>query len=354
MSNVKKEFNILVVEDNPGDFVLVEEFLQDQADAFNLFHTWTFKETAAILKGGLKKFDVILLDLSLPDKMGLQLIEEIVAISSNTPIIVLTGYTDVAFGIKSLSSGVSDYILKDELTPMSLYKSIIYSSERKNIALALLESEKKYSELFHLSPLPMFVFETQTLNFLDVNEACLNHYGYSRKEFLSLNLRDIRPGEDLADFEKRLADNIQHPTKNNLGIFKHLKKSGELIYVDIQSNFVEYKGINAKITIATDVTERMNYVKEIENQNKKLKEISWIQSHMVRAPLARLIGLVNLIKEVDHDDKENQKMLEYILVSAKELDDVIREITDLTQIADYGKNCKNELLLSIGEQELAG
>ncbi|HEY4197773.1 MAG TPA: response regulator, partial [Mucilaginibacter sp.] len=130
MSNEKKEFNILVVEDNPGDFALVKEFLQEQTDVFNLFHAWTFKESAEFLKSGFQKFDIILLDLSLPDKTGLLLIEEIVALSLNTPVIVLTGYTDVAFGIKSLSSGVSDYILKDELTPMSLYKSIIYSSER--------------------------------------------------------------------------------------------------------------------------------------------------------------------------------------------------------------------------------
>jgi PAS domain S-box-containing protein len=351
MSNRKKEFNILVIEDNRGDFALVEEFLQEQTDVFNLFHAWTFKESAEVLKGCSPKFDIILLDLSLPDKTGLSLIREIVELSLNIPVIVLTGYADVAFGVASLSLGISDYILKADLTPTSLYKSIIYSSERKKTTLALEESEKKYSELFHLSPLPMFVFETRSLNFLDVNDACLNQYGYSREEFLCLNLSEIQPAEDTSEFEKRLTDNLQNPEKDSLGIYKHLKKNGEIIHVDIQSNFIEYKGINAKLTIATDVTERINYINEIEQQNEKLREISWIQSHVVRAPLARLMGLVSLLKDGRNDGEEKQKMLEYILISSRELDDVIGEITDITKIAGDDKYCKNGLLLQYATKD---
>lgn len=345
MSNSNREFSILVIEDNHGDFTLVEEFLQEQTDVFNLFHAWTFKESTEVLKGCFPKFDIILLDLSLPDKAGLPLILEIVDLSLNIPVIVLTGYADAPFAVKSLSLGISDYILKDDLTPTSLYKSIIYSSERKKTMLALEGSEKKHSELFHLSPLPMFVFETRSLNFLDVNNACLNHYGYSREEFLCLNLRIIQAAEDIPEFEKRLTDDLRNPEKTSLGIFKHQKKNGEIIHVDIQSSFIGYKGINAKITIATDVTERINYINEIEQQNEKLREISWIQSHVIRAPLARLMGLVSLMKDGRNDCEENQKMLEYILISARELDDVIGEITDITKIAGDDKYCKNGLLL---------
>src|SRR6202000_1221748 len=96
-------------------------------------------------------FDVILLDLPLPDKTGLPLINEVVTLSPGIPVIVLTGYTDIAFSVKSLALGIADYLLKDELTTMMLYKSIIYSTERKKVMLALEESEKKYGDLFHLS-----------------------------------------------------------------------------------------------------------------------------------------------------------------------------------------------------------
>ncbi|MDB5133823.1 MAG: domain S-box protein [Mucilaginibacter sp.] len=333
MTTDKKEFNILIIEDNPGDFVLVEDFLVEQIEVVTLMQAIDFKEAQEILSAGIFKFDVILLDLSLPDKSGLPLIREIVELSLNTPVIVLTGYADSAFGVKSLSLGIADYILKEELTASSLYKSIVYSSERKKAISAIEESEKKYSELFHLSPLPMFVFELETLIFLDVNEAFIRHYGYTREMLLMMNLKEIRSQEEIPAFEMALLKFNKDPINNSLGIFKHLKKNGEVISVEIQSNFINYKGINARVSIATDITERLNYIKEIEEQNRKLSEISWIQSHIVRAPLARIMGLVNIIKDLKDED-EKRRMFEYLLLSADELDKVIREITDKTIVAE--------------------
>ncbi len=139
----KGVYNILVIEDNPGDFTLVEEFLLEQIETPLISHARNYKEANNILSAEEIPFDVILLDLSLPDKTGMQLIQNIVEISLNAPIIVLTGYADLNFGVKSLSSGIADYILKDELTALSLYKSIVYSTERKRINSSLETSEKR-------------------------------------------------------------------------------------------------------------------------------------------------------------------------------------------------------------------
>jgi DNA-binding NarL/FixJ family response regulator len=193
MITEKGNYNILIVEDNPGDFVLVEEFLLEQMEVPILAHAKNFQQAKRILSKDDNLFDIVLLDLSLPDKTGIPLIQEIVELSLSTPVIILTGYNDASFGIKALSLGVSDYILKDELTAASLFKSIIYSSERKNVVLALEESEKQYNELFHLSPQPMYVFELESLKFLDVNDAFIRHYGYTREEFFQMDLREIRP-----------------------------------------------------------------------------------------------------------------------------------------------------------------
>jgi signal transduction histidine kinase len=134
---------ILVIEDNPGDYALVEEFLLEQIEAPIISNARNYQEAKKILTPAENLFDIILLDLSLPDKTGIPLIEEIIGLSLNTPVIVLTGYSDLSFGVKSLSLGVSDYILKDELTAFSLYKSIIYNIERKRIISALATSEKR-------------------------------------------------------------------------------------------------------------------------------------------------------------------------------------------------------------------
>ncbi len=336
MRKEKGVYNILIVEDNPGDFALVEDFLFEQIETPTLERAKSFQEAKKMIVEGDNLFDIILLDLSLPDKTGISLVKEMMELSLNTPVIILTGHADPSFGIKALSLGASDYILKDELTAVTLFKSIIYSSERKNVALALEESEKQYSELFHLSPQPMYVFELETLKFLDVNEAFIKHYGYAREEFFKMDLRDIRPPEDIPVFEIGLLSDSKDQKNDNYGVYKHLKKNGEIIQVDIKSNFINYKGKSAKVTIATDVTESLNYIKAIEVQNEKLKEISWIQSHIIRAPLARIMGLVEIFKEPEVDCEEKQQLLEYLSLSANELDEVIMNIVNLSGISQSG------------------
>jgi PAS domain S-box-containing protein len=77
-----------------------------------------------------------------------------------------------------------------------------------------------------------------------------------------------------------------------------------------------------------DITERLRYIKAIEERNENLKEISWLQSHVTRAPLARIMGLIQLINDPNQDVTEKKKTLNFLLASANELDEVIRTITD--------------------------
>jgi PAS domain S-box-containing protein len=80
-----------------------------------------------------------------------------------------------------------------------------------------------------------------------------------------------------------------------------------------------------------NINERIEYVKEIQKQNENLKEISWIQSHVVRAPLARLMGLVSIKNEITHDELGEEEYFGLIMNSANELDDIIKTITDKSQ-----------------------
>lgn len=208
---------------------------------------------------------------------------------------------------------------------------------RKLSEMLLIESEKKYSELFQLSPLPNWVFDINSLQFLDVNQAAINHYGYSREEFLAMTIKDIRPPEDFELMEDILT---QYEQQDNFMLHRavnHQKKNGERIQVDIQSNNILYKGKNARIIIASDITERLNYIKAIEEQNEKLKEISWMQSHVIRAPLASILGLIPLISNTSETSADREKMLEYLSLSAMELDKVIRSITDKTETVNLKK-----------------
>jgi PAS domain S-box-containing protein len=259
MTKPEKDLRILVIEDNPGDFELVEDFILEKIDVAIVTHAGSFKEAKEKFSLIDFPFDVVLLDLSLPDKFGEALIKEITDLCVDKPIIVLTGYSDVDFGVKSLSLGITDYLLKDELTALSLYKSIIYSIERKKNIADLEQSEREYSELFHLSPQPMWVFDIKTLNFLDVNEAAISHYGYTRQNFLDMTMRDIRPENEVENLENALAYFTASQPKNFQGVFNHRKKDGSIIQVEIRCNGITYRGKQANLILINDVTERLKY-----------------------------------------------------------------------------------------------
>ncbi len=202
-------------------------------------------------------------------------------------------------------------------------------TESKQVAAVLAESEKRYSDLFHLNPLPMFVYDMETLRYLDVNLAAIEHYGYTREEFLAMTILDIRPAEDIPLLKEIIAANEDQLKVHLPEVLRHRKKNGEIFRVDIQSNIIMYRDRRCKAVLAHDVTERFSYIEAIEQQNEKLKEISWMQSHVIRAPLSRILGLLPMLR-MSPGDTEQQKVYDYLLASADELDRVIKSITKIT------------------------
>jgi PAS domain S-box-containing protein len=333
----KQPYHILVVEDNPGDYILIEDYLEETILHPNLIQAKTFKEFKALFEESKDDIQVILLDLTLPDKNGESLIVEAVNLAEDLPVIVLTGYTDASFAIKSLSLGASDYLLKDDMTSTALYKSIIYNIERKKSIVTLKESEKRYSDLFQLSPQPMWVYDLNTLAFLDVNQATITHYGYSFEEFMKMTVLDIRPKEDIGKFKEAIQNSARKNSFGSDGYFRHLKKDGTVIQVDIQSKMINFKGDKAVIILANDVTERLKHLEAIEKQNRQLREIAYTQSHIVRAPLARIMGLVNIVLSGNVTEKEKSEMLHFLQEAANEMDTVIRDIVSKTDQIEPGE-----------------
>lgn len=307
----KKNPHILVIEDNPGDFVLIREYLDDSLISTEIHHATTFVEAEHELHSGIQ-FDVILLDLTLPDLTGDSLVSSIVELAGSIPVIVLTGYQNQEYSLRTLSLGISDYLVKDEINPVLLSKSIFYSIERNRINRSLKSSEKQYRELFDLSPQPMWVYDLDTLRFLDVNRAAIRHYGYSREEFLEMTLLDIRPEEDMKDLEDavELARNKEELYFE--GTFRHKKKSGEIIIVNIKSNIIDFNGIKSEMVLAEDVTDRKK--KEVEiNESIKEKEVLLMEiHHRVKNNLAVVSGMMQLQAFEEDDDNFRKKLLDSV------------------------------------------
>jgi diguanylate cyclase (GGDEF)-like protein/PAS domain S-box-containing protein len=132
---------------------------------------------------------------------------------------------------------------------------------------SLRQSETNYQHLFDSNPVPMWVFERKTLKFLAVNEAASRQYGFSSQEFLTMTILDIRPEEDIPALLEVTANPSQGLQEST--IWRHRKKNGTIIDVEIVGHNLDFHGIEAELIAARDVTER----KKAEEMAQRLASI---------------------------------------------------------------------------------
>jgi PAS domain S-box-containing protein len=117
------------------------------------------------------------------------------------------------------------------------------------------QSNNLYKLMFEANPQPMWIYDLETLAFLEVNNSAVEQYGYSREEFLKMTLRDIRPTEDV---DALLNDVLKTDQElNNAGAWRHLKKDGTMIQVLIRSHKLYYQGKEARHVMVSDITDFM-------------------------------------------------------------------------------------------------
>jgi PAS domain S-box-containing protein len=165
------------------------------------------------------------------------------------------------------------YIIKDEqgssVRMIGVLKDI---SERKASAEALEAAKNRYKDIFDLSPQPMWVYEVDTLRFLDVNAAAIRSYGFSKEEFLSMTLLDIRPEQDTAILERVMKEDVKFG-KPHSSLFRHIKKNGEIIRVLTKGNSINYEGKSARIVIAIDDTARIAAENALRSSERRFKTL---------------------------------------------------------------------------------
>ncbi len=189
--------SVLLIEDNPGDARLIREHLRESSEAvFDLAVASNLHEGVNALHN--RAFDVLLLDLSLPDSFGLDTVQVARSQIQDVPIVVLTGFDDKSLGIQAVQMGAQDYLLKNDAHPRLLSRTIRYAIERHRIEAQLRQSQEEYRSLIN------DVFDTTTVGVLIldrsfkvvwVNLAVEIYFGISRDDLMGHDKRDLIEGK---------------------------------------------------------------------------------------------------------------------------------------------------------------
>jgi len=150
--------------------------------------------------------------------------------------------------------------------------SIVDISERKKAAEDLYRSEQKYRLLFYNNPQPMWMVNIPDLKIIDVNEAAINQYGYSKQEFLQLSALDLRPDEDKENFIKEL--DTMDPARINVKAWRHKKKEGTIIYVETYTHQVMYEGRLVWLGLSHDVTEKYKAKELLQKSYEDIRQLA--------------------------------------------------------------------------------
>ncbi|GAB2622771.1 hypothetical protein GCM10027035_18240 [Emticicia sediminis] len=143
-------------------------------------------------------------------------------------------------------------------------------TEKKAIENVLIESFNRYKYLFENNPAPMLIFDFKTLQIIDCNTEALYTYGYEREEFLQLTIKDIRPKEDIPIILD-LTRSEESYGNIHRGVFRHLKKSGEIMMVEVVGHLIELSGKKVGLVQVKDVTDKERALRILKENEEKLR-----------------------------------------------------------------------------------
>jgi hypothetical protein len=165
----------------------------------------------------------------------------------------------------------------------------------KRVADELAEVERRYQRLFQRSPLPMWIYDKSSLAFVEVNEAAIAHYGFSRDQFLSMKITDIRPPEDVST----LLDDISHAGAQRSGRWRHIKRDGTPIDVSVIAHAVEFGDRPAEFVIAEDITDQARLQRQVQQSQRldSLGQLAGGVAHDFNNLLAVIMNYASFVKK---------------------------------------------------------
>ncbi|MDV6235267.1 histidine kinase dimerization/phosphoacceptor domain -containing protein [Leptospira ellisii] len=294
----KDSFSVLLIEDSNADFRLIQEYLGESNNpSFRISRSDNFYNGLRLISAD--RPDLVLLDLSLPDRAGLEALTEIKSKFPHIPVIICSGAEDKEITVNALQIGAQDYVYKGKFDSYSLSRSLIFAYERNRLALELekrnvfeQESEERYRLFFQYNPHPAFLFDHSNLNVLEVNQAVLEKYGFSESELLGKNILDLFHSDDKNSAEEEIRSFAFGVNKTSSS--RHKKKDGSVLLTENTVYKFRFRNQILGLAVVTDVTEavrnRESILASLEEKDTLIQEIH----HRVKNNMQIMVSLLNL------------------------------------------------------------
>ncbi|HYE32563.1 MAG TPA: response regulator [Methylomirabilota bacterium] len=240
---------ILLIEDDEDDYIIARDLLSSSGRK-NWHLDWVSDYESALATLEKRSHSIALVDYRLGAHSGLELLAAATQAGFDVPMILLTGLGAEEIDKAAMAAGAADYLVKGQITPALLERSIRHALQRKAAERELRSSKEQYQLLFDQNPHAMFVVEAATSAFLGVNTAAENLYGYSTEEFRQLSLAEL--ASDRAH-ETPLSDVRPNAPLSS----RHRRKDGSFIDVELTGNPLSFGGVQAVLLLVHDVTSRL-------------------------------------------------------------------------------------------------
>lgn len=250
----KKQIRVLMIEDSLGDARLISEMLRESRDeSIKLEH-------AVRLSKGLERLsqegiDLVLLDLGLPDSIGLDTLSKVREAFPDIPVICLTGLEDEYLGYQAVQMGAQDYLIKIQVEPNLLYRSIIYAIERKKKDIILIESEERFQSTFEFAAVGIAHIDMEG-KWMRVNHKLCEMLGYSHDELLEQKFADTVFSEDRDAYYSAVRKLMDGNTESFATACHTNKKNGASIWISLTISLIRLRNDDPAYLIATisDIT----------------------------------------------------------------------------------------------------
>lgn len=255
---------VLIVEDNPGDLFLCNELLLEIGlSSQNIDHANTINEFNQL--SSERKYDIIFLDLFLPDSSGKDTFNHVKQVTKNAAIIVLSGLTDSDVSVYAVQSGAQDYLVKGEFDASLLDKSIIYAMERLRYMDLLEASQRQYKDLFMENPLPTLLVELSSEKLVMINKSAQGFYDIPEKDLLEI------PLGNLIELKQEELDDIKN-NKTSIIQSKQWHPSRQMVIVRLYFRRIDLESAPHWLVMLEDITERVVYEEEKNQLTNKVQD----------------------------------------------------------------------------------